>query len=99
MKEFLISQSIGSGALYVAAISVLFGVTAAYIKHKIIRLLFVIIMPFLIAYIFYWGPVWLGSNSSQYGSWSIIAIPPMYLAGLMAALISMLCITKYKNKN
>src|SRR5262249_49605360 len=42
----------------------------------------ILAVPFAIAYMFYWLPVWLGSDDvSQYGAWAFLGIGMLFLAG------------------
>ncbi len=44
--------------------------------------------PFFVAYSIYWGPAWLGADQSEYGSWQMFFLPPLYLAGVISSLVA-----------
>jgi hypothetical protein len=44
--------------------------------------------PFFVAYSIYWGPSWLGADQSEYGSWQMFFLPPLYLAGVISSLVA-----------
>jgi hypothetical protein len=44
--------------------------------------------PFFVAYSIYWGPTWLGADQSEYGSWQMFFLPPLYFAGAISSLVA-----------
>ena len=94
MKTFLESLSLRSGALLIAVLSmgVLWLVRPRLPKN--LHSLSVVIVPFILAYSLYWSPVWLGSDPSEYGAWSVIVIGTWFLAGFFPSAIMVSVIQK-----
>jgi hypothetical protein len=87
MLSFLLSLDIPSGAALAAATSAVATFLAARFAPSVVWYV-AIGGPFLIAYAIYWGPAWLGADASQYGSWEMLILPPLYLAGAISALVA-----------
>lgn len=97
MRDIINSLSLGSGALVVAIISGLMAVGLSRIKSKKIVWVTGIIVPFLIAHLLYWAPIYFyGSNPSEYSSWSGIFITPWYAAGLIISILVFFITRKLK---
>ena len=99
-KALVESLSLGSGAVLVALLSagivwLLCSVFPASL-HKV----WVVIVPFALAYCLYWSPVWLTGGSefdralirSEYRTWAFLCIGAWFLAGAIpsAAIVAML---------
>jgi hypothetical protein len=84
MKELVDSLSIWSGALVVAVVS---GAVVWLLASMFpaLRKLWVVIVPFTVAFCLYWSPVWLGADPSEYHAWALVFIVPWFLAGAIPA--------------
>ena len=87
MVEYISSFSVESGAWIIALVSGIFAIPLAFIKNY--RLLWVLIfgIPFLIAYSFYWTPVWFDKGSDEYSAWAGLFIAIWFWAGASASLL------------
>src|SRR3974390_1057595 len=85
MKTFIESLSVWSGAILVAIVSAGFVWLLCVVFPKLLRKLWVVIVPLVIAYFLYWSPVWLGADPSEYGAWKFVIIPPWFLAGAISS--------------
>jgi hypothetical protein len=84
LKELVDSLSIGSGALVVAVVSGTLVWLLAWL-FPALRKLWVVIVPFTVAFSLYWSPVWLGADPSEYHAWATVFIVPWFLAGAIPA--------------
>jgi hypothetical protein len=87
MIEYISSFSVESGAWMIALVSGVLAIPLAFIKNS--RLMWALIfgVPFLIAYSFYWTPVWFGNGSDEYSSWAGLFITIWFGAGASASLL------------
>ena len=75
------------------------------IKNDSIRIILVLIAPFMMAYSLYWVPVWLSEakdKSGEFSAWSAAFIFPWSFVCIVAMLLGLLFfarIAKSKNKN
>jgi hypothetical protein len=90
MLELLRSLSWAGGALIIVVVSLVVTFGLVHIKNRITRGCLILLAPFIFSYGLYWAPVWLGANSSEYYSWSLLFIVPWGLAGLFASLMLMI---------
>lgn len=99
MKDFLESFSLGSGALLIAFLSVGIVWLLTFLLLKTLDWLWVIVVPFVLAYCLYWSPVWLGADDvSQYGAWSFLGVGTWFLAGLFPSAILAPILRKRRSK-
>jgi len=84
MKDLLDSLSIWSGAFVVAVVSGTVVWLLAWM-FPALRKLWVVIVPFAVAFCLYWSPVWLGNDPSEYHAWAGVFIVPWFLAGAIPA--------------
>lgn len=94
MKTFLGSFSLGSGALLIGVLSMGVVWLLRSLLPKTLHWLSVVIVPFILAYCFYWSPVWLGSDPSEYGAWSVLIVGTWFLAGFLPSAMVVLLIQK-----
>jgi hypothetical protein len=92
MKILVGSFSIGSGAILLAVLSVATVWLLCSVLPVRLHWLWVVIVPAIFAYSFYWLPVWLGADSSEYSPWAVLAIGAWFLSGAIpsAALVLIL---------
>jgi hypothetical protein len=92
MKAFIESLSLVSGTVLVALLSVVVVWLLCSILPKVREELWVVIVPFALAYSLYWLPVWLGSDPSAYGAWEFLGVGAWFFSGFFpsAALVIVL---------
>ena len=83
-RELIDSLSIWSGTFFVALVSAAVVWLLARMFTKL-RKLWIVIVPFTIAFCLYWSPVWLGTDPSEYHAWALVFIVPWFLAGAIAS--------------
>jgi hypothetical protein len=50
--------------------------------------LWIVTVPFVVAYSLYWSPVWFGADDvSQYGAWAFLGVGMLFLAGFFPSAI------------
>ena len=84
MLNFLKSLSLLSGSLFVAALSVVALLVAIRVLPRAGQWLVGSVTPFVIAYVVYWSPVWLGTDPSGYSAWLWLSVGAWGAAGLLA---------------
>ena len=95
MRKLLESLSLTSGALLVAGVSAAAVWMLSTLLPKVLRWLWVVFVPFSLAYCLYRSPVWLGSDDvSQYGAWAFVVIPIWFVAGVIASALTVLVLPK-----
>jgi len=95
MKAFLESLSLTSGALLVAVVSAAAVWILSTLLPKVLRWIWAVVVPFVLAYCLYWSPVWLGSDDvSQYGAWAFVVVPTWFVAGVIASALTMQVLPK-----
>jgi len=89
MKAFIESLSLGSGAVLLAILSVGLVCLLCSLSPKSLHKVWVVVVPFALAYCLYWSPVWLDADRSEfyqallrseYHTWQFMIVP-WYLAG------------------
>jgi hypothetical protein len=99
MKALLESLSLGSGALLIAVLSVGVVCLLSHLFPKASQWLWVVAVPFLLAYCLYWSPVWLGADDvSQYGAWAGIGVGAWFLAGAIPSALAVLVLRKRRTR-
>lgn len=92
-------MTIESGALVIAGISTFFSLIWVKIDHVAFRWILVLLSPLIIAYCFYWSPVWFSQGSlSEYSAWAPLFIGVWYVIGLSANIITTLFLLRKKRK-
>jgi hypothetical protein len=84
MKAFVESLSLGSGAILVAILSVGVVWLLCFVGPVALRklwVLWVVIVPVIVAHCLYWCPVWLGADAFEAGGWEPFVVVPWFLAG------------------
>jgi uncharacterized membrane protein len=88
MRELLNSLSLGSGAAVVAVCSAALAGLLCYVRPVILRWFGAVAVPFALAYILYWWPVWLGSKDvAQYSAWQFFVVGVWFLAGVASSAV------------
>ena len=87
MKELLESLSLGSGAAVVAVCSAALAWPLCRVRPVILRWLGAVAVPFALAYVLYWSPVWLGSSDIEYSAWQFLVMGVWFLAGVIASVV------------
>lgn len=100
MKALVESLSLGSGAVLVAIFSVGIVCLLCSVCPESLHKVWVVIVPFALAYCLYWSPTWLAEGSefdkalirSEYHTWAFLCIGAWFLAGAIpsAAIVGML---------
>lgn len=100
MKALVESLSLGSGAVLVAVFSVGIVCLLCSVCPESLHKVWVVIVPFALAYCLYWSPTWLTDGSeferalirSEYHTWAFLCIGAWFLAGAIpsAAIVGML---------
>ncbi len=80
-------NSIGAGCAVVAVISGLLALVWTQIRMASIARLLTFVAPLVVSYTLYWYPVWMGSDSSEYGSWAPLFIAPWSAVGIAGSLL------------
>ena len=86
LRDLIDSLSIFSGAVVVAVLSTIV-VWRLTVLWPDFRKLWVLIVPFIIAFSLYWSPVWLGADPSEYHAWALVFIIPWFLAGALPSAV------------
>lgn len=99
MKEALESLSLGSGSVLVAVLSVGVVWLLCAISPVSFRWIWVVLVPFTLAYCLYWSPVWLGSDDiAQFGAWAGLAVGTWFLSGVIPSGLLVLVLQKRQAK-
>jgi hypothetical protein len=93
MKALVESLSLGSGAVLVAIFSAGIVWLLCSVCPKSLHKVWVVIVPFALAYCLYWSPVWLTDGSkfdralirSEYDTWAFLGIGVWFLAGAISS--------------
>ena len=87
IRTVLESLTLGTGTIVVAVLSA----ALVWFLCSICRVAFpkfwVVLVPFTIANCLYWSPVWLGADASEYHTWTLVVIPPWFLAGVVVSAV------------
>jgi hypothetical protein len=99
MREAIVSLSLVSDLIIPAVLSV---AVVWFLCSKFpIKLypVWILGVPFAIAYIFYWLPVWLGSDDvSQYGAWAFLGVGMLFRAGFFPSAFLALLLRKHRQR-
>ena len=98
IKGIIDSLSFESGAVVVAILSMIVMVGMSRFGVKKIKWSLALTLPFIIANVFYWVPVFLGASLSEYGTWAPIFIIPWYVAGFLASSLIVAVVNRRKRK-
>src|SRR5262249_31900000 len=88
LRKFLDSFSLTSGAALVAVLSAGVFRLVSSVGPAVLRKIWVLIVPFILAYCLYWSPVWLGNDSSEYGPGAFLCFGRGFVAGVIACTIT-----------
>ena len=76
-------MSVQSGALIVACISAILALVWVKIPNSIFRWMIGVFSPLLVAYCFYWYPVWFFHGSvAEYSAWELFFVGIWSVSGL-----------------
>ena len=95
-------MSIWSAALLIAVLSVCVVWLLSSVLPKGLRWLWVVTVPFILAYCLYWSPVWLGPDPSnlymldRYRVWAGLFIGIWFLAGAVPSAVLVLIIRRHR---
>ena len=99
MRALVDSLSLISGAALIAVLSVAAVLLLCLAFPAVLRRLWVIIVPFILAYCLYWLPVWLGAGDvAQYHAWAGLVIGTWFLAGAIPSGILVYLLERRKEK-
>jgi hypothetical protein len=88
MRELLEPLSLGSGSAVVAVCSAALAWPLCRVRPVTVRWLGAVAVPFALAYVLYWSPVWLGSSDvAQYSAWQFLVVGVWFLAGVTASVV------------
>ena len=90
MKAFIESLTLGTGAILIATISMAIVWILCSVLPVALRVFWVVVVPFVLAYSLYWLPVWLGADRSEYSTWSVLGIGVWFLAGFLPSTVMVL---------
>jgi len=90
----LLDLSIGSGAILMAVCSAAIVWLLYSVLPVALRPLWVVVVPFGLAYSLYRLPVWLGADASEYGAWEGICVGAWFLAGMAPSAVILLILRK-----
>jgi len=79
------SLGIGSGALVVMFLSALMAFPVYRVNARPLRYIAAVAIAFFVAFVFYWLPVFLGADASEFSGWSFIVVPVWFVAGAFSA--------------
>lgn len=74
-------------SLIVAVIAGAIVACLALTRLRFLRWVFALIVPFAVAYVLYWTPVWRGANSSEYSVWAVLVISIWSISGTVVCLL------------
>lgn len=83
-----------SGIILTGILSVAIVWLLSFLAPKRLRALWVVIVPFVLAYSLYWFPVWLGADPSEYGAWAALGIGELFFAGFLPSAVLVLILQK-----
>ncbi|MCP4199113.1 MAG: hypothetical protein GY762_18365 [Proteobacteria bacterium] len=85
----LLPHSPESGVILLALYSGLLALGLGRIQEATHRWSALLFVPFLLAYFFYWGPVWLsgGDTAGEFAMWQLLFIGPWFVSGACSSLI------------
>jgi hypothetical protein len=92
MRKFLESLSLTSGAILIALLSLAVVWFLYSVGPTVLRKIWVLVVPFVLAYSLYWSPVWFGADDAAgYDVWKFVIVL-WFLAGLIpsSALVAIL---------
>ncbi len=93
MLEILNSLTLWSGGFVVGVISLI----STYFVHatnNLDRVIYSMIIAFIVTNILYWMPCWLGANCDEFFSWAPLFIVPWIIVGFFVSFIFQLLFKK-----
>jgi hypothetical protein len=84
------------GIIFIAIACFLLSYLILKIKDYGIRAILTAIIPLILSYLLYWGPVWVKGikDKSEYESWSLICIVPWAITGIVSMIIGLVLLPK-----
>jgi peptidoglycan/LPS O-acetylase OafA/YrhL len=98
MRHMVESLSLGSGAILIAVLSAIVVWLLCCFLPRLARSLWIYAVPFALSYSLYWLPVWLGSDSSEYGAWQAVFIIPWFAAGAASSALTVWSIRRRRRR-
>ena len=99
MVRFIDSLSLFSGAILIGVVSTAVVGLLVFVLPKVPGWIWALSVPFILAYCFYWSPVWFrAGGSSEFGAWAIAFIVPWFLAGFFPSAILVWILEKRRAK-
>ena len=81
------SLSLAQGAVVVGVLSAVAALATSRLKSLPLRWAALLSIPFALAYLLYWSPVWFGgSDPSEYSAWVLICVVPWTLVGMAVSI-------------
>jgi hypothetical protein len=60
--------------------------------------LWIVAVPFAVAYGLYWWPVWFGAEPSEFGAWAFLGVGMLFFAGFLPSAILALILRKRRQR-
>jgi hypothetical protein len=99
MLRLIDSLSLFSAAILIGVVSTALVGLLVYVLPKVPGWIWVLSVPFTLAYCFYWSPVWFGSgDSSSFSAWAIAFIAPCFFAGFFPSALLVWILEKRRAK-
>ena len=72
--------------LIIATVNIIFSMWACKLSHYGLRVIALLIVPLIIALIFYYAPVLMKGDSGEYSSWSGLFLTTWWIVGVLSQL-------------
>ena len=92
------SLSLYSGAAVVAVSSALLAWPVSFVRPVILRWAGALTVPFALAYVLYWSPIWLGGNTDQHSLWEPLFVGAWFLAGVVPSALVIIAVGRCRAK-
>ena len=94
-------MSWGTGIIILGVVCFFLGYIPTIIKHYALKIIFILVTPFLMSNLLYWGLVWAWGikDKSEFSSWSGVFIYPWAIAGLLGMLLGYILFVRYTRSN
>ena len=99
MVRFVDSLSLFSASILIGVVSTALVGLLVFVLPKVPRWIWVLSVPFVVAYCFYWSPVWFGDGDpSSFSAWAIAFIAPCFFAGFFLSALLVWILEKRRAK-
>ena len=85
-------------AILVAVLSLAMVSLLSFVAPRRLRALWVVIVPFVLAYCLYRFPVWLGADSLEFSAWEVLGVGVLFFAGFFPSAVLVLILQKRRAK-